>query len=73
MQWACARLIWPVDSGKSGVRCMFLASRFIWDGAVVLQIDYGSGSPFCAVHLRETLWCSTDVWFLPEDSEKCTW
>ena len=53
------------------MRFMFLASRFIWDGAVVLQIDYGSGGPFCAVRLRETLWCSTDVWFLPEDAEKC--
>ncbi len=73
MQWAAARWIGPVDSGESRTRFVFPASRFIRDGAVVVQIDCGSGGPFCAVRVRERLWCLSAVGFLAEDSEKATY
>ena len=72
-RWAAARWIGPVDSGESGMRFVFPASRFIRDGAVVVQIGCGSGGPFCAVRLRERLWCLSAVGFLAEDSGKATY
>ena len=72
-RWAAARWIGPVDSGESGMRFVFPASRFLWDGAVVVQLDCGSGGPFCAVRVRERLWCLSAVGFLAEDSGKATY